>query len=48
MLTFPNAKINLGLNIVARRADGYHDIETVFYPIDLLDILEIVPTQDAK
>lgn len=44
MLTFPNAKINLGLNIVARRADGYHDIETVFYPIDLLDILEIVPT----
>ncbi|GHT05504.1 4-diphosphocytidyl-2-C-methyl-D-erythritol kinase [Bacteroidia bacterium] len=43
MLTFPNAKINLGLNIVAKRADGYHDIETVFYPIPLCDALEIVP-----
>lgn len=44
MITFPNAKINLGLNIVARRPDGYHDIETVFYPIDLHDVLEIVPS----
>lgn len=43
MITFPNAKINLGLNIVARRPDGYHDIETVFYPIQLTDVLEIVP-----
>lgn len=43
MITFPNAKINLGLNIVARRPDGYHDLETVFYPIPLTDILEIVP-----
>lgn len=43
MITFPNAKINLGLNIVNRRADGYHDLETVFYPIDLTDVLEIVP-----
>jgi 4-diphosphocytidyl-2-C-methyl-D-erythritol kinase len=42
MLRFPNAKINLGLNIVSRRADGYHDIETVFYPIGLRDVLEIV------
>ena len=43
MITFPNAKINLGLNIVERRADGYHNIETVFYPIPLTDVLEIVP-----
>lgn len=48
MITFPNAKINLGLNIVSRRADGYHDIETVFYPIGLNDILEIVPTGDLR
>lgn len=43
MITFPNAKINLGLNIVERRPDGYHNIETVFYPIPLTDALEIVP-----
>ena len=45
MITFPNAKINLGLNVVERRPDGYHNIETVFYPIPLTDILEIVPAQ---
>ena len=45
MVTFPNAKINLGLNVVERRPDGYHNIETVFYPIPLTDILEIVPAQ---
>lgn len=38
----PNAKINLGLNVVSRRADGYHNIETVFYPIPLCDMLEVV------
>ena len=47
MITFPNAKINLGLNIVERRPDGYHNIETVFYPIPLTDILEIVPATDG-
>lgn len=41
MITFPCAKINLGLNIVAKRHDGYHDIETVFYPVNLTDALEI-------
>lgn len=41
MLTFPCAKINLGLNITAERADGYHDLETVFYPVPLTDALEI-------
>ncbi len=48
MITFPNAKINLGLNIVERRSDGYHNLETVFYPIALTDVLEIVPAQRAK
>ncbi len=43
MICFPNAKINLGLNIISKRPDGYHNIETVFYPINLLDALEIVP-----
>lgn len=41
MITFPCAKINLGLNIVSERPDGYHDLETVFYPIPLCDALEI-------
>ena len=48
MITFPNAKINLGLNIVERRLDGYHNIETVFYPVPLTDILEIVPVADGE
>ncbi|WP_207493543.1 4-(cytidine 5'-diphospho)-2-C-methyl-D-erythritol kinase [Aridibaculum aurantiacum] len=42
MLLFPNCKINLGLNIVAKRPDGYHDLETVFFPIPLTDVLEAV------
>ncbi|QUB71893.1 4-(cytidine 5'-diphospho)-2-C-methyl-D-erythritol kinase [Prevotella multiformis] len=41
MITFPCCKINLGLNIVAKRPDGYHDLETVFYPVPLCDALEI-------
>lgn len=41
MIAFPCCKINLGLNVIARRADGYHDLETVFYPIPLCDALEI-------
>ena len=45
MICFPNCKINLGLNIVNRRADGYHDLETVFYPVTgLHDALEITVT----
>ncbi|MGF1636645.1 MAG: 4-(cytidine 5'-diphospho)-2-C-methyl-D-erythritol kinase [Cyclobacteriaceae bacterium] len=45
MLQFPNAKINLGLRILRKRIDGYHDLETCFYPIDWKDILEIVPAK---
>jgi 4-diphosphocytidyl-2-C-methyl-D-erythritol kinase len=42
MIVFPNAKINLGLYVVSRRSDGYHNLETVFYPIPLWDALEMV------
>ncbi len=42
MIVFPNAKINIGLDITARRPDGFHNIETVFYPVQLCDCLEFV------
>lgn len=45
MITFPNAKINLGLNILEKRLDGYHNLETIFYPIQLHDALEITTSQ---
>ena len=45
MLTFPNAKINIGLRVTQKRADGFHNIESVFYPIAWSDILEIVDAQ---
>lgn len=45
MICFPNAKINLGLNVVSKRPDGYHNIETVFYPIPVKDALEIVEAE---
>ena len=41
MITFPNAKINLGLNIIEKRPDGYHNLETVFYPVPVEDALEV-------
>ncbi len=44
MISFPNIKINIGLDILRRRTDGYHDIESIFYPIKLNDILEILPS----
>lgn len=46
MKTYPIAKINLGLNIVRRRPDGYHDLETVFYPVPLCDELNVEPMAD--
>lgn len=42
MISFPNAKINLGLNIIEKRADGFHNLETVFYPVGWSDVLEFV------
>lgn len=48
MLVFPKAKINLGLWITGRRPDGYHDIETVFYPVSLCDALELVTDSERS
>lgn len=48
MILFPNAKINIGLNILRRRPDGYHDISTVMYPAGWKDILEIIPSKSGK
>lgn len=47
MIIFPIAKINLGLNVVERRPDGYHNLETVFFPVNLKDALEVVPMDPA-
>lgn len=47
MITFPNAKINIGLNITKKRSDGFHNIETIFYPINLSDILEITISKNC-
>lgn len=46
MILFPNAKINLGLNVIEKRPDGFHNIETVFYPVNWCDALEVLGSQD--
>lgn len=48
MLSFPNCKINIGLYVTNKREDGYHDLETIFYPVALKDVLEIVPAKDRS
>lgn len=48
MITFPNAKINIGLFITGKRPDGYHNIESIFYPVPLCDALEIVPAESTR
>ena len=48
MVIFPNAKINLGLYITQKREDGFHNLETIFAPIDLCDILEFVESKEFK
>ena len=46
MIVYPNAKINLGLNVLSKREDGYHDISSVFYPVkECVDILEIIKSE---
>jgi 4-diphosphocytidyl-2-C-methyl-D-erythritol kinase len=47
MLFFPNCKINLGLHISNKRADGFHEIATVFYPVTLKDAVEIIPLRHS-
>ena len=49
MICFPNAKINIGLNITSKRDDGFHEIESIFYPIkNLQDVLEIIENNDSS
>ena len=46
MVVFPNAKINIGLHIINKRKDGYHNLESIFYPVGLCDILEVVTAKE--
>lgn len=48
MLAFANAKINLGLNVTEKRPDGYHNLETVFYPVKIYDVLEITDADETS
>jgi len=48
MIAFPPCKINLGLNILSKRQDGFHNIETCFYPIPWTDILEVIPARETE
>jgi len=48
MILFPSSKINLGLRVLSKRADGYHDIETCFYPLALCDILEGISSESVQ
>lgn len=48
MIIFPNAKINIGLNITERRNDGYHNLETIFYPVKVNDVLEIIESDELS
>ena len=48
MISFPNAKINLGLYVTSKRDDGFHNIESIFIPVALSDVLEIVPSPDKE
>jgi 4-diphosphocytidyl-2-C-methyl-D-erythritol kinase len=48
LLTFPNAKLNLGLYVTAKRPDGYHSLETVFVPLPWADVLEVLPAPKGQ
>lgn len=48
MVSFPNAKINIGLNIINKRADGFHNLETIFYPVAIKDAVEIIENKEAS
>ena len=48
MIIFPNAKINIGLHITEKLTDGYHAIETIFYPVKLADMLEFVENKESN
>ena len=48
MISFPNAKINIGLSIVSKRSDGFHDLQSIFYPVNWCDVLEILPADKTS
>ena len=48
MIAFPNCKINLGLNIIRKRDDGYHDLESVFFPLPLTDVIEVIKDPELQ
>ena len=48
MIVFPNCKINIGLNITEKRGDGFHNLESIFYPLPFSDVLEIIPDKINK
>ena len=48
MVLFPNAKINIGLNIIGKRADGFHNLETIFFPVTIKDAVEIIENKNAS
>ncbi|MEZ5198455.1 MAG: 4-(cytidine 5'-diphospho)-2-C-methyl-D-erythritol kinase [Bacteroidales bacterium] len=48
MLCFPNGKINLGLSVINKRPDGFHNIETIMVPVSLCDVLEIIPSSNGS
>lgn len=48
MILFPPAKINFGLNVLRKREDGFHEIETCMFPIPLTDVLELLPSDEFK
>jgi 4-diphosphocytidyl-2-C-methyl-D-erythritol kinase (EC 2.7.1.148) len=48
LVSFPICKINLGLHILRKRSDGYHELETVFYPVELTDVLEIIEKRNGS
>jgi len=48
MILFPNSKINIGLHVADKRGDGYHNIETIFFPVQVNDVLEIISAEELK
>ena len=48
MIFFPNAKINVGLNVISKQSNGYHNLESCFCPINLFDIIEIKKSNTAS
>jgi len=48
MICFPNAKINIGLRLMSKRKDGFHNIESIFFPINLFDVLEVLKSKNSQ